>query len=212
MKMKVLNRIKLATLLLIFACCQLILVQIGRAEPTEGKALSAEDFNRKFSWYQKFSSLKTSFIQKKTIPGLNVHLDAEGTLSVTRPDTVIWEITRPSELKVLLDKNNLSLVSGSGKDRQVESWPLDKIPSNVKEKLFVMKLWLSFDPEGLYRQYTVFETKPNQLRFIPKEKSQIGFSSLEMHLHQNGYVTQLILHEDSGDILDYTFKKPRLEP
>jgi outer membrane lipoprotein-sorting protein len=212
MNTNILSRIKPATLLLIFAYCQLILVQTGLAGPPNEKALSAEDFYRKFSWYQKFSSLKTTFVQKKTIPGLNVHLEAKGTLSVKRPDTVIWEITQPSELKVLLDKNNLSIISETGKDQQVESWPLEKMPSNIKEKLFVMKLWLSFDPEGLYRQYTIFEIKPNQLRFIPKENSQIGFSSLEMHLHPNGYISKLILREDSGDILDYTFQKPQLKP
>ena len=129
-----------------------------------------------------------------------------------RARAVSWEITKPGALKVELDQNRLTLVSDTGKDQQVESWPLDKIPSNIKEKLFVMKLWLNFDPNGLYRQYTIYEIKPNQLKFVPKENSPIGFSSIEMHLHSDGYVTRLILHEDSGDILDYAFTKPRLKP
>jgi outer membrane lipoprotein-sorting protein len=193
---------------IIFACCQFIFAQNALAGPTNGTTLSAEDFYRKFSRYDKFSSLKTTFIQKKIIPDLNVQLEAEGTLSVKRPDTVVWEITKPSELKVLLDKNNLSIVSETKK----ESWPLEKIPPNIKEKLFIMKLWLQFDPRELYQRYTSSEIKPNRLKFVPKEKSPIGFSSLEMHLHQKGYVSKLILLEDSGDLLDFTFSKPEIEP
>ena len=211
-KTKALSRIKRATLLLIFVYCQLVVAPSGLAGPSQETALSAEDFHQKFSWYGKFSSLKTRFVQKKTIPGLEVHLEAEGILSVQRPDSVTWEITKPGAMKVLLDKDSLSIVSESGKDQEVQRWPLEKIPSNIKEKLFVMKLWLNFDPSGLYRQYTIYEIKPNHLKFVPKENSQIGFSSIEMHFHPTGYVSRLVLREDSGDLLDYTFTKPQLEP
>ena len=196
-------------ILLIILICQPALAQTGFAKSPSSQALSAEDFFKFFAQYEKFSSLKTAFIQKKIMPGLDITLEAEGTLTVKRPDTVIWEITKPGEMKVQLNKTTLSIISGKGKNQEVENWSLDKLPSKISEKLFIMNLWLNFDPKGLYQQYEVFEIKPYQFKFIPKRDIDTGFSSLEMHLHKNGYIKKLIIQEESGDILDYTFNRPQ---
>lgn len=172
--------------------------------------LSKADFARLLENYQKFSRMDVPFSQTKNITGLGLQLRSQGSLTVIRPDTVIWLLNKPDFLKVLINAQEISLQSGK---HEPERWPLAQIPEKMAANLQEMILWLKFDAEALYQQFHISAHGDHNFSFKRRKNvgAESGFTSLDMVFGPGKNVRQMRMVEKSGDFIDIQFDEPKFQ-
>lgn len=170
----------------------------------ENQALSEAEFSSILHRYQSFSSLKTSFTQIKTITDLGIQLKSEGTLSINRPSTVIWQVLKPGPLTVTINDKQVSMEN--------ETFLLSSAPSKVSQKLALMISWLKMDTAKLYENFSILRLRENVYRLTPRQKKSdaMGIGAFEITLNSQGYVERVLITEVSGDLLEILFLKPKV--
>lgn len=175
-------------------------------------AVDKTQLEKALKFYQNISSLKVTFKQVKTLQGLNLKLYSDGNLSVKRPDYVAWEITKPSPLKLTLDKKAVEIVSGSGEDKNVQTFSLTEgTGERAAQALAHLAAWLKLDAQALSDQYEIFELEKKIFEFVPKEKESSPFKAITMKLGPAGHLSHLTLAEISGDTIEIDFARPTIE-
>ena len=128
----------------------------ARAEPAP-QAITQQELSQKLRLYESIHTLEVSFTQTKVIKDIDVKLTSEGRFKIIRPEKIIWEITKPSAVKVTLDKAEIRIESGAGAGQHVQVLKLgDSLPDKAAKSMTGLIAWLNLDSLKLYAQYFIF--------------------------------------------------------
>ena len=163
-------------------------------------------------FYRGISVLKVSFKEVKTLQNLSLKLYSEGNLTVKPPDRVIWEVTKPSPLKVSLEQKAVEIVSGTGTAKQTQSFSMqDGGGEKGAQALAHLAAWLKLDADALSEQYQIFALEKDTFEFQPKKQDSSPFKSITMKMGPSGHLQRLQLLEISNDTIRIDFAKPTIE-
>lgn len=189
----------------------MFLVAVGACSVASAAAVSKEQFAEKLHLYASIKRLEVSFTQVKILKELDVRLASEGRFILNRPEKVIWEISKPSPVRVTIDRSAMRIESGSGDAAHTQVFKLGSTVSDESTKnLTALIAWLNFDAETLYAQYVITSVGKDVFRFDPRESINSPFQHLVMQLSVEGHLKHLSIHEASGDVLEIDFGKPKI--
>lgn len=161
--------------------------------------------------YQTLHTLSTSFHQTKFLQEMGIELKSEGKMELIRPDKVVWKVTSPSPLELVLDKRLLSMTMGTGTSKKTEQFSLDgPLDPSVSKSLFSLIAWLKVDVPVIQESYTIFEIDKRTFKCVPKEDKLGVFQSLTLFLHKKGHLEKLFIEEKSGDRIELRFSTPTI--
>jgi hypothetical protein len=169
--------------------------------------VSVDDLKKALTLYHSISRLDVDFQQTKTLKDMDLKLKSEGHLTLSLPQRVEWKILKPTPLTVELEKDKITIHSGSG--TQVFS-QAENPSAKDRESFQTLLTWLKLDAEEINRKYDVTLTGPGQYRFTSKNPDEPVMKSLEMKLSKAGHVQELRFHEASGDQVQIRFAKPKV--
>lgn len=209
-----------ASALLPLSFCRFAMAQVTGASVTQGQItgdqmtaarITEAQIVEKLKLYAALTTLDVDFKQTKTLKDMNLQLKSEGHLTLRRPDRLIWKITRPQPLEILMSPNALTIRSGVGQDAQTQTLNTEALGSDQASRSMVGLLaWLNLDGHALAQDYEIYAVGQRLFRFLPKDKAMSPFASLEMKLSSDGQLERLALAEKSGDRLDIQFAKPKI--
>lgn len=189
----------------------LFLIQCVWSLAVEPKPVSPEHLKQALKKYEGLETLETSFKQVKTVKGMDLKLDSEGTLKITFPNKVEWKVTKPEKVTVVLIGDRIQ-ISSDGKTQEFRA-----SEGSAKDQAAFQDLlrWLKLDADGILRAYNVMETsggqKPRVFNFIPKESAGVPLKNLFLTLSADGHMEKLFFNETSGDDIAIKFSKPKLK-
>jgi hypothetical protein len=153
--------------------------------------------------------LSVDFKQLKILKDLRVEIPSEGRLKLKGREQVIWEVTKPSLVRLTFDHKTIKIESGEGADYSVQTLKASDIPKGKESKnIAALEAWLQMDARALSKKYLVTSTGPSTLRFTSKELEKSSFRSVEMNLTSSGHLERLHIAEGSGDEIDIRFGTP----
>ncbi len=168
--------------------------------------VSVEDLRTALKKYQGMSSLDVDFKQTKTLKDMDFKVESEGHMSIEMPDVVRWQMTKPSSMKVELNREHITIESDTGKN-QIDS---TAIPPAQRQEFLNMFSWLKLDADVIAKNYTVTRLGPNQYNFAANDGASL-FKSLEMTLDKDGHVKDMRFREKSDDEMFLRFSKPKVK-
>jgi hypothetical protein len=178
-------------------------------------AITEAQLKEKLRFYGSFRELEVTFKQIKFFQDMEMELRSEGKLKLTRPDQVVWEIIKPSPVKVTLRGDQVKIESGTGKNAQLQNFNTrDSGSERAARGMASMAAWLNLDASALSRQYDVYSSahgSAGTFRFVPKAAEASDFRELEMTLGSQGHLRKLLIHEASGDRLQIEFATPKVK-
>jgi outer membrane lipoprotein-sorting protein len=189
------------------------LLTLGAVFPASGWAaetpVTENELATKLRYYSSIRALEADFRQVKNLREMGMQMKSEGRLTLRRPDSVIWEVTKPARVKVELTSAGIRITSGEGTTATVQSFSAAQMPKDGDALgLHDLVAWLRLDAHALSEQYTITRTTTDHFIFAPKK---IGpFKTMEMDLSGAGQLTKLVLNESSGDQMTLQFGKPHL--
>ncbi len=171
--------------------------------------VSEAELGEKLRFYTTFQSLEADFHQVKDLKEMGLQMKSEGRLTLKRPDTVVWEVTKPAHVKVELGAAGIRITTGEGVSATIQNYPADQMPKEGDgASLHDLVAWLKLDAHALANQYAITRTNADHFIFAPKKNGP--FKTMEMDLSGAGHLEKLILHEASGDQMTLRFGKPRI--
>lgn len=172
--------------------------------------VSAAELNEKLTFYRQIDRLEADFRQVKDLHEMGMQMKSEGRLTLLAGESVVWEVLKPSRVKVELDPSGIQVTRGEGTGKTVEKITSADMPKGADgSSLRDLIQWLRMDAKILSAQYTVTRTTKDHFIFTPKTPGP--FSRLEMDLPGRGYLRKLILRETSGDQMTLEFSAPRIK-
>ncbi len=155
--------------------------------------------------YRDIVTLESKFTQIKKLVDTEITLKSEGQLKVIAPDTIVWQIDKPSRIVVTLRTKEIQIESGEGSSKSIQKFKRnEKSKSEAFEKdIQALMMWLKFDPHALISDYKITQSSSEVFAFEPKHL--MIFKHIELHLASSGYVREMLLTENSGDTLDIFF-------
>jgi outer membrane lipoprotein-sorting protein len=169
------------------------------------RPIEKQELASQLTYYQSIQTLRTKFHEIKTLKEMKLTLESDGELTVIRPSKVIWKVTRPSPLTVILEESRLQILDSEGKGETLA------IEGEAKKSLKSLVAWLKLDPNELFETYQISDLGENKFRFEPKVPAESPLRALVMQIRPKSYVEQLQIEERSGDSLTIRFEKPRIE-
>lgn len=162
-------------------------------------------------FYKSIDSLQVGFHQEKKLKDMKSPLKSEGTLKVQRPDQVQWEIVKPSRVLVTLSPSLISLESGEGDSKTVQSFKRGDLAQGKESRaLEGLVSWLQVDAIALSKEYRVMKTGEREYQFEPRAIETSPFEKLQMKLSLKKHIEKLLLFEKSGDLLEISFGSPKV--
>src|SRR4051812_3875254 len=87
-----------------------------------GRPVARAELAKALAFYRTITRIRVRFQETKILKEMNLKLPSEGNLVVTRPNSVRWEVVKPSPLVVFLDDKHVEIISGSGPGEKKESY------------------------------------------------------------------------------------------
>ena len=176
------------------------------------RPLSKAEFSRVLSYYKNLKTLDVDFAQKKRLVSIGTEIDARGHLRLERnPSKVIWDISNPSRLRVILAPNEMRMISDYGTSRAKTSiFAKDSVMNQQAKNIQALTAWLNLDTDYLYSNYRIFSKGEGVYEFKPKETDKSPFRKLEMKTAVGGHVQHLKLEERSRDVIELSFALPMI--
>jgi outer membrane lipoprotein-sorting protein len=191
----------------LFSAGDLVLAQA--ASPT---VVDHDHLKQLFNRYQGLTELSVDFQQTKILKDVPNHLVSKGHLLVQTPDRLVWTITTPSFLEVLISKGEVQITSGKGPSADVQKVTRAQLASNPQSRsLDGLAHWLKFDSEFLEHEYEVSRLENGRYVFNPRKLEESPFIQLTVDLTKSGAVRELDLSEKSGDRLEIYFDEPKIK-
>lgn len=157
---------------------------------------------------QKIKTMQTDFVQVKKMDFLDKAITTSGTMSMQSPNLLSWEYTKPYQYKIIF-KNSKIYINDQGK----------KSTANVKNKMFEkINQMITGSANGqifIDKDFSITYYKDRQktiTKFVPKNSDMKKYiQQIDLHF-QNGKATvsEVVMHEASGDITTITFKNTQL--
>lgn len=179
--------------------------------------LSETEISERLKYYRALSSLDVTFHQTKKIVDAGIEIKSEGRLrlenSSSKAEIIVWEILKPSPVRVTLNSAGVEIVTGSGDSVNRLKFKENDLPkgeSGSAAGFRSLGAWLKLDAKELSAEYTIESLNARTVRFTPKTATG-PFVKLEMELPEGGPLEVLRLSERSGDELFIRFAKPRVK-
>lgn len=167
--------------------------------------VSVEELKKTLSPYEKIEKLEVPFHQTKTLVEMKIKLESDGRLTLNRAkQTVLWEILKPSPLKVEMTATEIKLTDENG----TQTLKTDAGPAAQSLKSLVA--WLKLDAEALAKEDDVFLVKPRVYLFKPRDRANSPFESIELTLGEKNHLKSLFMKEKSGDSMQIDFGTPKI--
>jgi len=180
------------------------------APETKTAPLTSQELQARLKPYLRLKSLDADFVQKKHLADLAMDLPSSGHLSVKKPGPVVWTVLKPSFLEVRITGRDLTMTSMKDGARSEQKISFDQMGSEQGSKgLALLVPWLEMDVEKLLARYTITQTAPDQLRFVPKTGAL--FKEIGMKLAPNGHLQRLSFSEQNGDSIEIDFKAAKIQ-
>lgn len=172
--------------------------------------LSQERIETQLKQYAELKAFRARFTQVKHLNEMNLDLKSEGDLTVQRPNRIVWNVTRPSPLKLTLEGAQVSMTQGEGSEKKNQTWSLNKGASAKEMKgLEDLMAWLSLDAKRIGENYRLIdEGNRTFLCLIKNPNAPTPFQNLRMTLSPQGYLQKLSIDEKSGDNIQIQFTAP----
>ncbi len=190
------------------------------AGPIE-KPVSLVQLKQALNAYQKISTLKVDFNQTKTLKEMGVSLQSSGTFTLSRGSaasgpSVVWEVRKPSPLKVTLNSQEMVLETPTQATPSTEQGKTDiqhfrlseATQNNQTRNLAALTAWLSLDAKVLDETYHIYQTEPRGYQFLPKDSNTAPWKELRLKLNSKNHVESVSILENSGDQMTILFGKP----
>lgn len=172
----------------------------------EGVPISEKDLAGQLKFYRSVEELKADFKQTKHLSEMNLDLKSEGHLSFRKPDRVVWEVVKPSPVKVSLSKDEIEIKTES----DVHTYKMREISQDhVAKGLGLLWPWLTFDTKALSEQYKMSKISDLSFEFEPKT-SGLPVGKIQASLTKDGHLDRLKLFENSGDWMEIQFGRPKI--
>jgi hypothetical protein len=179
------------------------------AMAVDSQLLSERELSKRLQFYQSIATLTVDFKQLKILKDLHVEIPSEGKLKLKGHEQVIWEVSKPSLVRLTFDHKMIKVESGEGADYSLQTWKTSDLPKGKESKnIAALEAWLLLDARVLGTQYSVTSQGPGTLRFASKDHDKPAFRNVEMHLASSGHLEQLHITEASGDEIDIRFGAP----
>ena len=174
--------------------------------------VSKSELSRQLQLYQHLSTLDVNFTQTKNLKSIDTVLKSSGHLSLNQAKkTVVWQILKPSHLKVALGEAKIEIETGDGASKQVQSLNLKDAEGTSAQNLMALTGWLKLDAAWIEQNYSVVKISTRKYEFKPKSENKSPFDRLELTLSPQGHVQSLFLSEISKDTLKIEFGKPEIK-
>jgi hypothetical protein len=171
-----------------------------------GQPVPVEDLRAALKKYQGLATMEVGFKQTKILKDMDFKVESEGHMSITMPDLVVWQMTKPSAMKVELNKDQIRMDS-AGQTNKVDT---NSIPPAQRREFLNMLNWLKLDADAIAALYEVTRLAPNQYQFAARDQDTL-FKTLEMKLDKGGHVESMRFKEKSGDEILLRFSQPKLK-
>jgi outer membrane lipoprotein-sorting protein len=171
-----------------------------------GQSLTTADLRTALAKYQGMESLDVTFKQTKTLKDMDFTVESEGRMFIQMPDLVRWQMTKPSAVKVELNRDQIT-VESSGKSNKVDT---AAIPPAQRREFLNMFNWLKLDADAIAATYDVSRLGPNQYAFNSRSPDSM-FKTLEMQMSKNGHVESMRFKEKSDDEIVLRFGSPKMK-
>jgi hypothetical protein len=168
--------------------------------------VSEQSLEKELKFYRDLNRLDVDFTQRKEIKSMDLKIESQGHLTLLRPEKiVIWEIKKPSPVKVTLTPTAITMESNG--DKQV--FKQSEASSNEgAQGVAALMAWLNLDAHQLSSDYRITETGKETFLFEPTS-AKAPFKKVEMKLNRQT-LKRMVMEEISGDRLEITFGKPTL--
>ena len=180
---------------------------------TEVKAatqVSEIELSKVLEKYRDIATLDSKFTQIKKLVDADIQLKSEGHLKLTAPDTIVWQVDKPSKMIVTMKAQEVQIVTGESSSQTTQTFKRGEGSSQkgFEKDLQDLVTWLKFDPHALATEYQITKPQANTYLFDPKH--EMVFRHIEMKLAASGYAQEVILTENSGDSLDISFAETKV--
>ena len=142
---------------------------------------------------------------------MNFKIKSEGFLSIIWPFQIIWEVNKPSKLKVSLNEKKIEIETTkmNGEIEKEVYKSSDKFPMTKFLKPLFSLLSLNFD--DLFQYYNINKVKKDEYKLTPKNDSNLPFKHLFIFFRKNNILNAFKVIEKSGDELDILFGNPNFK-
>lgn len=165
--------------------------------------VTVEDLRSALKKYQGMTNLEVDFKQIKTLKDMDIKVESEGHMSIEMPDLVRWQMTKPSSMKVELNRDHITIESASAKNNVDTA----QIPVAQRQEFLNMFNWLKLDADAIAKSYSVTKTGRDAYTFAANDSGAM-FKSLDMTLDKDGHVKDMRFKEKSDDEMFLRFSKP----
>ncbi len=182
------------------------------AQALSPAVVDRENLIQLFRRYRGLTELSVDFQQTKILKDVPNHFVSKGHLFVQTPDRLVWTITTPSFLEVVISKGEVQITSGKGPSADVQKVTRAQLASNPQSRsLDGLAHWLRFDSEFLAQEYNITHQENDRYVFQPRKLGESPFRELTVEIAKNGAVHELDLVEKTGDRLEIHFEEPQIK-
>lgn len=159
---------------------------------------SAGEMDAAWEQLAQVGQLEAHFEQTQVRAWLNEPLISSGTLSFTRPSSLVWTVELPTPSEFRLDGDSVSIGAPNG---EMLMLPLDASPE-VGRVVNSLTVWLNGDIQAMEENYQVTGSG-RELRLVPRDATlREHLSSLDLTLALSGdWVERVVLTEPDDDTL-----------
>lgn len=184
----------------------------GSTSAASGVIVDRPQLKQLFSRYQGLTELSVDFQQTKILKDVPNRLISKGHLLVQTPDRLVWTLTTPAFLEVVIAKGEVQITSGKGASADVQKITRAQLASNPQSRsLDGLAHWLKFDADFLENEYEVTRIENGKYVFNPRKIEDSPFRELIVELAKSGAVRELDMSEKSGDRLEIHFEEPKMK-
>ncbi|MBQ6047488.1 MAG: outer membrane lipoprotein carrier protein LolA [Bacteroidales bacterium] len=156
---------------------------------------------------KNLKGLKADFVQTRTSTMLAAPIESKGTLSFMAPDEVRWSYTSPQSTTLVIKGDNLSVVTGDGRERKSGNRMSKAMATMIRESfvggsVFNERLFSSkiYDEGNTYRA----ELKP-----VRRDMQRMFQSVTVTFDKRNTLVQRLELQEKDGNATVIVFRNQK---
>lgn len=152
-------------------------------------------------------TLKTDFVQEKSLAALRNKITLTGRIYMKRPNKLVWHVDEPIRYSVLITEELIR--QWDEETGRVQQIPLSKNPV-IRTVMNQMTVWFNGHYAALLKDYDVswVQESPVVLAFVPKGSSVVGKVVKEITIEfqqDETYLKSILIQEIGGDSTTITF-------
>lgn len=220
-KMKIIKKTFLVSLLILFsfllssnqAVCETLGGNSGKGELSAKTAEVKELLRTIGKKVSNFKSLKTDFVQEKTLAMFKKKIVLSGRIYMEKPNRLAWHVDKPVKYSVVITDKSIKQWDEDTNKVQELSLAKNPIFKNVVNQLSV---WFSGEYSALMddNNVSVLQQHPLVIEFVPNEKNiaKKMIKSITITFREDEkYLRKIKILEMSGDTTNIEFSGTQLD-